>query len=165
MFQFMFLDKTPKSAAELVSVAHLCPETSKHDATCSIHALQNLIAEMMVPCTVLVGVLLTRHDKEDDETTKRGVAELGEKRVSVDCIRECDVPLVGRDLISMERSLTWWNPKPRHTKCVILIPSLISSPQSVTFQVWRWNKITDFIPKLLDFEITVNLTVDFIPNG
>jgi hypothetical protein len=31
-------------------------------------------------------------------------------------IRECDVPLVGRDLISMERSLTWWNPKPRRTK-------------------------------------------------
>jgi hypothetical protein len=32
------------------------------------------------------------------------------------------------------------------------------------FQVWRRNKITDFIPKLLDFEITVNLTVDFVPN-
>jgi hypothetical protein len=39
---------------------------------------------------------------------------------------------------------------------------LASEP--VTFQVWRWNKITDFIPKLLDFEIGVNLTVDFIPN-
>jgi hypothetical protein len=37
--------------------------------------------------------------------------------------------------------------------------------EPVMFQVWRWNKITDFIPKLLDFEITVNLTVDFIPNG
>jgi hypothetical protein len=45
-------------------------------------------------------------------------------------IRECDVPLVGRDLITMECSLMWWNPKPKHTKCVILIPSLISSPQS-----------------------------------
>ncbi len=37
--------------------------------------------------------------------------------------------------------------------------------EPVIFQVWRWNKITDFIPKLLDFEIGVNLTVDFIPNG
>jgi hypothetical protein len=37
--------------------------------------------------------------------------------------------------------------------------------EPVTFQVWRWNKITDFIPKLLDFEITVDLTVDFVPNG
>jgi hypothetical protein len=41
----------------------------------------------------------------------------------------------------------------------------VRSSEPVMFQVWRWNKITDFVPKLLDFEITVNLTVDFVPNG
>jgi hypothetical protein len=47
-------------------------------------------------------------------------------------IRECDVPPDGLDLIPLEHSLTWWNPnpKPRHTKCLILTPSLISSPHS-----------------------------------
>jgi hypothetical protein len=40
-----------------------------------------------------------------------------------------------------------------------------TTSEPVMFQVWRWNKITDFVPKLLDFEITVNLTVDFVPNG
>jgi hypothetical protein len=45
-------------------------------------------------------------------------------------IRECDIPLDGCDLIPMEHSPTWWNPKPKHAKSVILMPSLISSPQS-----------------------------------
>jgi hypothetical protein len=38
------------------------------------------------------------------------------------------------------------------------------SSEPVMFQVWRWNEITDFVPKLLDFEISVISTVDFIPN-
>jgi hypothetical protein len=59
-------------------------------------------------------------------------------------IRECDVPLVGRDLIPMERSLMWWNSRPRHAKCVISMPSLISIPQSaLTIQMF------DFDTKML----------------
>jgi hypothetical protein len=30
----------------------------------------------------------------------------------------------------MEFSLMWWNPRPKCTNCVILMPSLISIPQS-----------------------------------
>jgi hypothetical protein len=51
-----------------------------------------------------------------------------------------------------------------HCSVFLLLLLHFQTSEPVIFQVWRWNKITDFIPKLLDFEITVNLTIDFIPN-
>jgi hypothetical protein len=45
------------------------------------------------------------------------------------CIRECDIPPRGTDLIPLAYSLEWWNPRPTITTPLISRPSLISRPQ------------------------------------
>jgi hypothetical protein len=53
MCEFMLLDKTPKAQLSLSQrghrAAHLSSEASTSKAMSAIHALQNWIAEMMVP--------------------------------------------------------------------------------------------------------------------